>query len=134
MSTRLAEVTGVRAEEAGSALAILVHELCTTPVGVTAIRDPAVAWERHVLDALRAVEELDACPPGPVVDVGSGGGSPAIPMALALPTIQLLMVESKTRKSVFLREAIRALDLAGADVATIGADTDCRPVRRDALR
>jgi 16S rRNA (guanine527-N7)-methyltransferase len=52
-----------------------------------------------------------------MLDVGSGGGSPAIPMALALPSIQLLMVESKTRKSVFLREAIRALELRGADVA-----------------
>jgi len=53
-----------------------------------------------------------------MMDVGSGGGSPAIPLALAVPGLQLLMVESKTRKSVFLREAIRALDLAGADVAT----------------
>ena len=52
-----------------------------------------------------------------MLDVGSGGGSPAIPMALALPSIQLLMVESKTRKSIFLREAIRALDLRGAEVA-----------------
>ena len=52
-----------------------------------------------------------------MLDVGSGGGSPAIPIALALPSIRLLMVESKTRKSVFLREAIRAVDLEGADVA-----------------
>jgi 16S rRNA (guanine527-N7)-methyltransferase len=52
-----------------------------------------------------------------MLDVGSGGGSPAIPMSLALPSIQLLMVESKTRKSVFLREAIRAVGLEGADVA-----------------
>ena len=53
-----------------------------------------------------------------MMDVGSGSGSPAIPMALALPSIHLLMVESKTRKSVFLREAIRAVGLASADVAT----------------
>jgi 16S rRNA (guanine527-N7)-methyltransferase len=52
-----------------------------------------------------------------MIDVGSGGGSPAIPMALAAPSIRLLMVESKTRKSVFLREAIRAVALEGADVA-----------------
>jgi 16S rRNA (guanine527-N7)-methyltransferase len=53
-----------------------------------------------------------------MLDVGSGGGSPAIPIALATPGIQLLMVEAKTRKSVFLREAIRTLALPGADVAT----------------
>ena len=52
-----------------------------------------------------------------MLDVGSGGGSPAIPMALATPSIRLLMVESKTRKSVFLREAIRTLELQGAEVA-----------------
>jgi 16S rRNA (guanine527-N7)-methyltransferase len=53
-----------------------------------------------------------------MLDVGSGGGSPAIPLALSVPGLQLLMVESKTRKSVFLREAVRTLGLAGADVAT----------------
>ena len=44
-----------------------------------------------------------------MIDIGSGGGSPAIPLALAVPGLRLLMVESKTRKSVFLREAVRAL-------------------------
>jgi 16S rRNA (guanine527-N7)-methyltransferase len=53
-----------------------------------------------------------------LMDVGSGGGSPAIPLALAAPQLELLMVESKTRKSVFLREAIRALELNNAEVAT----------------
>lgn len=53
-----------------------------------------------------------------MVDIGSGGGSPAIPLALAHPGLGLLLVESKTRKSVFLREAIRALALPQANVAT----------------
>ena len=53
-----------------------------------------------------------------MIDIGSGGGSPAIPFALTLPGIQLLMVESKTRKSVFLMEAARALEMPLAEVAT----------------
>jgi 16S rRNA (guanine527-N7)-methyltransferase len=53
-----------------------------------------------------------------IIDIGSGGGSPAIPFALALPDSQLLMVESKGRKSVFLKEALRALGMRGSDVAT----------------
>jgi 16S rRNA (guanine527-N7)-methyltransferase len=53
-----------------------------------------------------------------MLDVGSGGGSPAIPFALAATGLRLLMVESKTRKSVFLREVIRTLGLVDADVAT----------------
>lgn len=53
-----------------------------------------------------------------MIDIGSGGGSPAIPFALATSSLHLLMVESKTRKAVFLREAIRALELQDADVVT----------------
>lgn len=52
-----------------------------------------------------------------VVDIGSGGGSPAIPFALAGAT-RLLMVEAKSRKAVFLREAIRALEMTSWEVAT----------------
>jgi 16S rRNA (guanine527-N7)-methyltransferase len=53
-----------------------------------------------------------------MLDLGSGGGSPAIPLALAVPGARLLMVESKTRKSVFLREAVRVLGMKDADVVT----------------
>lgn len=50
------------------------------------------------------------------VDIGSGGGSPAIPLKLMAPGVQLRMVESKTRKAVFLREAVRELGLDGMSV------------------
>jgi 16S rRNA (guanine527-N7)-methyltransferase len=53
-----------------------------------------------------------------MLDVGSGGGSPAIPLVLATPRLQVLLVESKTRKSVFLREAVRVLNLPSAEVVT----------------
>lgn len=53
-----------------------------------------------------------------LLDIGSGGGSPAIPLALALTDVAVLMVEAKTRKSVFLREALRALGLKRGDVIT----------------
>ena len=52
-----------------------------------------------------------------LIDIGSGGGSPAVPLTLAIPKSHLLMVESKTRKSVFLREVVRELKL-NADVVT----------------
>lgn len=52
------------------------------------------------------------------IDIGSGGGSPAIPLALASPRLHVRMVESKTRKAVFLREALRELNLGRAEVET----------------
>lgn len=82
------------------------------------------AFDRLLIEPLVAAGHVPINGPVPrnrtisMLDVGSGGGSPAIPMALAIPAARLLMVESKTRKSVFLREAIRALALEGADVAT----------------
>ena len=52
------------------------------------------------------------------MDIGSGGGSPAIPMKLCVPTIGLTMVEAKARKSAFLREAVRTLRLNRSVVET----------------
>ena len=53
-----------------------------------------------------------------LLDAGSGGGSPAIPLKLASEHLHLRMVEVKTRKAVFLREAVRALGLRDAEVET----------------
>jgi 16S rRNA (guanine527-N7)-methyltransferase len=52
----------------------------------------------------------------PWFDVGSGGGSPAVPLALVKPGLQLTMVESRERKAAFLREVVRELGLANAAV------------------
>ncbi len=52
------------------------------------------------------------------MDVGSGGGSPAIPLKLAVPRLRLTMVEAKARKSAFLREAVRHLGLEQRSVET----------------
>jgi len=49
-------------------------------------------------------------------DLGSGGGSPAIPLQLAHPAQRLVMVESKDRKAAFLREVIREIPISGAEV------------------
>lgn len=57
-----------------------------------------------------------------VLDIGSGGGSPAIPLKLAVPGMFLRMVESKTRKSAFLREVVRQLNIGDAEVETARAE------------
>ena len=51
-----------------------------------------------------------------VIDVGTGGGSPAIPLAIMAPDVRLVMVEVKVRKCAFLREVVRQLGLKGAEI------------------
>ncbi|MGE0703828.1 MAG: 16S rRNA (guanine(527)-N(7))-methyltransferase RsmG [Vicinamibacterales bacterium] len=52
------------------------------------------------------------------IDLGSGGGSPAIPLKVLRPQLHLTMVESRERKGAFLREVVRDLGLTGAEVLT----------------
>ena len=63
--------------------------------------------------AARAISSADDF----LVDLGSGGGSPAIPLRIAAPHVRLMMVESNARKSAFLRDAIRQLGLENGRVA-----------------
>lgn len=72
--------------------------------------------DRLLIEPLVAASYVEGA--GSLIDIGSGGGSPALPLALALPGLRLAMVEVKTRKSVFLREAARELGLENATVVT----------------
>ena len=84
-------------------------------INLTAISDIDEAIDRLLLEPVIAARHLPSS--GKLLDVGSGGGSPAIPLHLAAPRLALTMVEVKARKSAFLREAVRALEI-GAQVET----------------
>jgi 16S rRNA (guanine527-N7)-methyltransferase len=75
------------------------------------------AIDRLLVEPLIAAKHLAAATAN-AIDIGSGGGSPAIPLLLASPNLNLILVESKTRKAVFLREALRELDIGHARVET----------------
>jgi 16S rRNA (guanine527-N7)-methyltransferase len=72
----------------------------TTP-GLTAVRDPGEARRVLLDDSLRAVEIVRGYE-GAVVDVGSGGGAPGIPLAAALPDREVVLLEANGRKCDFL--------------------------------
>ena len=55
-------------------------------------------------------------------DLGSGGGSPALPLKVVRQELSLTLVESKTRKAAFLREAVRSLALPATDVVNARFD------------
>ena len=68
---------------------------------------------------------------GRVIDIGSGGGLPAIPLALAMPQVQFTLLETNTRKCVFLEHVIATLELPNVAVAAGRAE---ELGRRPALR
>lgn len=90
-------------------------------INLTAFRLPTdgddEAIDRLLIEPILAARHL---PPDTkaIMDVGSGGGSPAIPLRLVTPGASLRMVESKTRKAIFLRQAVRDLNLSDIGVET----------------
>ncbi|HEX6975950.1 MAG TPA: 16S rRNA (guanine(527)-N(7))-methyltransferase RsmG [Vicinamibacterales bacterium] len=86
-------------------------------INLTALDNPDEAIDRLLLEPLIAARHFRPTD-SRLMDVGSGGGSPAIPLRLAGPVTALTMVEVKARKSAFLREAVRQLSLANTNVET----------------
>jgi 16S rRNA (guanine527-N7)-methyltransferase len=81
--------------------------LLATP-GLTSTRDREEAIRVHVDGSLAAVEVVRRFE-GTIVDVGSGGGAPGIPLAVALPERQVTLLEANGRKCAFLREVAHSL-------------------------
>jgi 16S rRNA (guanine527-N7)-methyltransferase len=82
---------------------------------LTAIRDPLQMISRHLLDSLAVRPHL---PAGTLADVGSGGGLPGIPLAIAEPARRVTLNDANHKKAAFLQQAIIELKLANADVHT----------------
>jgi 16S rRNA (guanine527-N7)-methyltransferase len=78
-----------------------LEDVVATP-GLTALGSKADARRALLDDALRATA-IVATNPGPIIDVGSGGGSPGIPLAAALADRQVTLLESQRRKCDFLQ-------------------------------
>lgn len=98
---------------------------------LTAVRDPGEMVGKHLLDSLAMhpyVRDIDT-----LADLGTGAGLPGIPLAIALPSLQVALVESNGKKARFLREAVRTLGLGNARVLESRAEAVDMPGAFDAI-
>jgi 16S rRNA (guanine527-N7)-methyltransferase len=84
----------------------------TRAINLTAIRDPAGVALGHVVDSLTAVELLRSRHVDRMLDVGSGGGFPGLPLAAAIPSLAVHLLEPIAKKGRFLTTAVEATGLA----------------------
>ena len=82
---------------------------------LTAVRDAERMVSHHLLDSLAAVPFFQGVS---VLDVGSGGGLPGIPLAIARPELQVTLIDSIAKKTAFLLQAKAELGLANLQVVT----------------
>jgi 16S rRNA (guanine527-N7)-methyltransferase len=90
---------------------------------LTAVRDVERMVSYHLLDSLAAIPFFQGAA---VLDVGSGGGLPGIPLAIARPELQVTLIDSIAKKTAFLLQAKAELGLANLNVVT-GRVEDYRP-------
>ena len=98
---------------------------------LTAVRDPAQMVVRHLLDSLAVLPYVRG---ESLADLGTGAGLPGIPLAIAAPQRQVLLVDSNGKKVRFLREAIRTLQLSNVSavqsrVEAVRGTFDCITAR-----
>lgn len=90
---------------------------------LTAVSEPAAMWMRHIYDSLSllpvigSMEELANSESGlRILDVGSGGGLPGIPLAIALPASRVALLEATGKKVRFLQAVVEAIGLRNVTV------------------
>jgi 16S rRNA (guanine527-N7)-methyltransferase len=92
-------------------------------VNLTAITDPGELAEKHLVDSLALVPEVGGA--ATLLDVGSGAGLPGIPLAIALPSLEVTCCDTVAKKVAFVKAVAAELDLRVRGVAVrAGGDPD----------
>jgi 16S rRNA (guanine527-N7)-methyltransferase len=100
----------------------LLDLVAAEPTSITSVRDPAKGVDVHVADSLVALDLRRVRSARRLADLGAGAGFPGLPLAIALPTAHVALVESVARKCTFLAEAARALGLENVEVVNARAE------------
>lgn len=81
---------------------------------LTAIKEPDAAWRRHIFESIALLPMLEGV--ARVIDVGSGGGLPGLPLAIIMPDVQFALLEATGKKARFLQESVTALGLSNVTI------------------
>jgi 16S rRNA (guanine527-N7)-methyltransferase len=108
--------------DAPSQCAALLDALDGDPHAPTTVRAPGEAVRTHVADALVALDIPELRSAALLADLGAGAGFPGLPLAAALPSARVALVESNARKCAFIAAAAAAAGLDNADVVTARAE------------
>ncbi|HTE66645.1 MAG TPA: 16S rRNA (guanine(527)-N(7))-methyltransferase RsmG, partial [Candidatus Binatia bacterium] len=85
-------------------------------LNLTRVTNPREVARLHLLDSLAALPLVDRLAPGEVIDLGSGGGLPALPLAMARPQMRWTLVDSVAKKAAVLGDFAAALGLRNVTV------------------
>jgi len=83
-------------------------------INITSLKTTNDIVIKHFLDSLSVLKFIDIS--GSLVDIGSGGGFPGIPIKIKNPSIELVLIEANRKKANFLKTVIRTLELECVDV------------------
>lgn len=122
---RLAELTARYDLDAraSAALSRLLGVVCGDPAAPTSVREPSVAVDTHVADALAALDLGPVRDAGSIADLGSGAGFPGLVLAAALPAAHVALVESNRRKCAFLERAAARMELSNVEIVPERAES-----------
>ena len=87
-------------------------------MSLTTVADPLEMLKFHFGESLFAIPnlEIDEKRESRLADVGSGAGFPGLPLAMALPSLKVTLIESNSKKCAFLSELVRKLAVPNADI------------------
>ena len=92
-------------------------------INVISRKDMDNFYIHHVLHSMSLAKVITFIPKTRILDVGTGGGLPGIPLALCLPQCQVMLLDSKTKKIAFLKQALLTLKINNASELR-GKETD----------
>ena len=100
---------------------------------LTGIREPQRVVTHHLLDALATLPHLPGAKSLRLIDVGSGGGVPGVPLAIVRPQWRVTLLDSNRKKMAFLRQAVAELALPNVTVVAMRAEDYTPDARFDVV-